>query len=93
VSTFEERQADAVFEIAPPAEHRSEADLWIYWTVGKGRDRWATKAEPLRALYDLLVAKSGMSAARARATALAWFPDGMHRPIGQADGQLPGASA
>jgi HK97 family phage portal protein len=68
-------------------EHRDESDLFLYWVVGKGRARWATKPEPLRALYDLLVVH--MDPEQARATALSWFPDGMGRPVKAEDGQLP----
>lgn len=73
----------------PPEEGaRSEADLWIYWTAGKGRAKWTRKREPLRALYDQLL--KHFTPDRARATALAWFPDGMGRAPKPSDGELPG---
>jgi HK97 family phage portal protein len=74
----------------PPAA-RSEADLWIYWTAGAGRAKWALSAEPLRALYDQLASKIP-DPALARRTALAWFADGMGRPVGPEDGSIPGGT-
>lgn len=74
----------------PPAarsQYRDESDLFLYWTVGKGRAKWTGSAEPLRALYDQLV--KHMDPVQARATALSWFADGMGRDIKQGDGQLP----
>ncbi|MGL5909412.1 MAG: phage portal protein, partial [Phycicoccus sp.] len=77
---------DTAFDEGPPAA-RSEADLWIYWTAGEGKARWATSPTPLRALYDQLA--RFLPAQRAAATALAWFADGMGRKPRQGDGEVP----
>jgi hypothetical protein len=69
------------------SEHRDESDLFVYWCAGKGRAKWVGAAKPLEALYGQLV--KHMDPKQARATALAWFSDGMGRPLTQADGQLP----
>lgn len=78
---------DAARSAPSAAELRDESDLFLYWVVGRGKAKWATSPEPLRALFDELV--KHMDPKQARATALAWFPDGMGRPIEQGDGQLP----
>lgn len=66
---------------------RDEADLFLYWTVGKGRAKWTGKAKPLRALYDQLV--KHMTPEKARTAALSWFKDGMGRDIAAGDGDIP----
>lgn len=70
---------------------RSEADLWLYWTVGKGKAKWATKPKPLLALYERLL--KYFTPGRAAATALAWFPDAMGRAPKPSDGVLPDDAA
>ena len=56
--------------IVPPDGVRSEADLWIYWTAGKGKAKWATSPQPLTALYEQLL--KHFTPERARFTALSW---------------------
>lgn len=66
---------------------RDESDLFIYWTVGAGRARWTTAAEPLAALYGQL--GKYMTEQKAAATALAWFEVGMGRAPKRDDGEVP----
>ena len=86
--------APAAFaEDAPDTEEgvRSEVDLWEYWTIGRGKAKWATDPKPLEALFKRLLKHFPRD--RAAQTALAWFADGMGRPVKPSDGEVPDAPA
>ncbi len=71
----------------PAPENRSETDLWLYWTAGKGRAKWTTAAKPLLALHAELA--KHMPPLKAHTAALSWFEDGLGRKPRVSDGTLP----
>lgn len=92
-------QRDAMLPAPPPAGQALSAArafkgspgnvkaLHDYWVMGEGLSRWVLHPHPLLALFHAL--NKYMPEAKAKWTALAWFPEVMGRDPVTADGDLP----